>query len=120
MTSIDSGGFREFEFPRKTSEVPSIDQILASIPKYCFQISTATSIRYFVQDVLIVSSLYGILFYYQEIFDRFPILYLFMWFSIGTMFWALFVVGTIALLLNSFFLFASFTLRSRLWTSIIF
>lgn len=92
MTSVETRVF-EFSRPTKDQEPPQLEEMLKAIPKEYFQKSTLNSIRYFVQDVVIISCLYSLLYFYKNVFDSFPILYLVIWFALGTMFWALFVIG---------------------------
>lgn len=105
MTSVETRVF-EFTRPSKDQQPPSLDEILKAIPREYFQKSTLRSIRYFVQDIIIISCLYALLYYFEKIFNQFPVLYLIIWFALGTMFWALFVIGmnfSIEIYLDSFF-----------------
>ncbi len=71
------------------SELPFTLQALKSaIPAYCFEPSAWRSLSYFFLDILIVSLLYGVAFFFDS-WWFWPVF----WLMQGTMFWALFVVG---------------------------
>jgi len=73
--------------------IPSLDALRSSIPEALFKPSTMLSIFYYVKDMTIISGLYFLLYYYNQIFEQYYILYPIIWFVLGTYFWALFVVG---------------------------
>lgn len=73
----------------RQGELPfTLQDLKAAIPAYCFEPSVWKSLFYFFLDVSIIAGLYAVA-YFLDSWWFFPVF----WLMLGTMFWALFVVG---------------------------